>query len=129
MNEKKLILIEDELFLRDLYMTLLQQPGYTVLSAIDGEAGVKLVQDNPDADLVLLDIMLPKKHGVEVLKQLKADPTTVNVPIIILSNMTEQSIIDETLKLGAKGYLVKVQVSPEQLIEKVKNYLESGQLK
>jgi CheY-like chemotaxis protein len=129
MNEKKIIIVEDELFLRDLYSTLLQQSGYTIVAAIDGEAGVQLVKNNLDADLVLLDIMLPKKHGVDVLKMLKADPATQHIPVIILSNLTEESVINETLKLGATAYLVKVQVSPEQLIQKVKKYLDTGQIR
>lgn len=123
MNGKKILLIEDELFLRDLYVQVLERSGYTVLSAFDGEAGLQLVHDNPDASLILLDIMLPKKHGVDVLKQLKSDPDTKNIPVFILSNLTEEKIVAETLKLGAKGYLVKVQVDPIKLLEKINNFL------
>jgi CheY-like chemotaxis protein len=126
MNEIKILIIEDELFLRDLYVHILTREGYKVAAAYDGEAGLQLVQDNPDAKLILLDIMLPKIHGVDVLRRLKADPLTKNIPVLILSNLTEQHVIDETLKLGAQGYLVKLQIKPIELVEKIKSNLEAN---
>ncbi len=119
----KVLLVEDDLFIRDLYAEVLQREGYTVLTAEDGEAGLALGKSNLDASLMLLDIMLPKIHGVEVLKRLKADPITKGLPIVMLTNLTEENIIQETLQLGAYGYLIKVRFTLPQIVEKVKEFI------
>lgn len=123
----KILLVEDDLFLADLYVDILSSEGFTVLTANDGEAGLKLGQDNPDAKLMLLDIMLPKMHGVDLLKHLKADPKTSQFPIVILSNLTEPRVIQEALNAGAAGYLVKVKYTPPQVVEKVKEFIKFHQ--
>lgn len=123
----KILLVEDDIFLRDIYFEILSQEGFTVLTADDGEAGLKLGQDNPDAKLMLLDIMLPKMHGIDLLKALKADPKSANFPVVILSNLTEQRVIQEALKAGAAGFLVKVKYTPPQVLEKVKEFIKFHQ--
>lgn len=123
MDAGKILLVEDDLFLRDMYVQVLKSQGYTVLTADDGEAGVSLGQNNTDAKLMLLDLMLPKIHGLEVLKQLKANPATKNLPIAMLSNMTEEKVVQESLSNGAVAYLVKVRFTPPEIIEKVKELI------
>lgn len=123
----KVLLVEDDIFLRDIYFEILSQEGFTVLTADDGEAGLKLGKDNPDAQLMLLDIMLPKMHGIDLLKQLKADPKSAGIPVVILSNLTEQRVIQEALSAGAAGFLVKVKYTPPQVLEKVKEFIKFHQ--
>lgn len=125
MGEGKVLLVEDDLFLRDIYTRVLGVEGFTVLTASDGEEGLYLAQKNPDAKILLLDIMLPKIHGIEVLKKLKADPVTQKLPIVVLTNLTEENVVQEALRLGATGYLVKVRFTPQQVVEKVKEFIAS----
>jgi two-component system alkaline phosphatase synthesis response regulator PhoP len=120
----KILLVEDDLFLREIYAEVLQREGFVVLAADDGEAGLKLGQQNTDAKIMLLDIMLPKMHGIDVLKKLKEDPTTKNMPVIILTNLTEETVVQEALHLGAAGYLVKVRFTPPQVVQKIKEFIE-----
>lgn len=123
MDKQKILLIEDDRLIREIYTFTLQKAGYSVVAGVDGEQGVSLAKENFDAKLILLDVIMPKMNGVEVLQQLKADPTTQNIQVILLSNFTDEKIIDEAMKLGAYGYLVKAQVSPTQLVDKVKEIL------
>ena len=120
----KILLIEDDLFLHSLYRDTLTSAGYNVLSARDGEEGLKLVRDNLDGDLILLDLMLPKMNGIDVLKALKADEATKVLPVIVLTNLSEDDIIKEALKLGANAYLVKVDYTPQEVIDMVGQYAE-----
>jgi CheY-like chemotaxis protein len=123
MEGKTVLLVEDDLFLRDLYVEVLKGEGFNVLTADDGEEGLRLGQDHPDASLMLLDIMLPKIHGIDILKQLKSDPKTAILPIVMLTNLTEETVVQESLRLGAVGYLVKVRYTPVQVVEKVKDFI------
>jgi DNA-binding response OmpR family regulator len=128
MSEEIILLVEDELFLRDLYTIMLQKAGYKVIAAEDGEKGLFIGKDNPHAKVMLLDVMLPKMHGVEVLKKLKGDPGTKHLPVIMLSNLSEESVVDEAIHIGAEAYLVKVSFTPQQLIEKVKEIIASDKI-
>ena len=123
MAGEKILLVEDDLFLRELYNDVLENAGYMVMTASDGEEGLRLGQSNVDAKLMLLDIMLPKLHGMEVLRQLKANPATSQLPIVLLTNLTEETIVQEALRLGAYGYLVKVRYTPQQVVEKVRDFI------
>lgn len=120
----KILLVEDDLFLREIYAEVLQREGFVVLAADDGEAGLQLGKNNTDAKIMLLDIMLPKMHGIDVLKKLKEDPTTKNMPVVILTNLTEETVVQEALHLGAAGYLVKVRFTPPQVVAKIKEFIE-----
>ena len=94
-----------------------------MISAIDGEEGIKKVlAEKPD--LVLLDLILPNEDGFEVLSKIKADPKVSQIPIIILSNLSQKEDIDKGMKLGAADYIIKAQFTPEEIVEKVKNILK-----
>ncbi len=123
-HQKTILLIEDDLFIRELYQRTLTKEGYTVLTAGDGEQGIQLVSQHPD--LILLDLMLPKKNGIDVLKEIKADPETAIIPVIILTNLGDQSMVNELKTLGAVGYIVKAQFTPQQIVEHVAKYLETS---
>ncbi len=120
---KKLILIEDEVFIHDLYKKILEKAGYSVLSAYDGEEGLRLIKENSDAALTLLDVMLPKMHGIEVLREAKKDDLTKGAEIVLLSNLGDESIIQEAISLGARDYLRKVNITPRDLVNLVEKYL------
>lgn len=124
-QNKKLLIVEDDQFLREFYQELLQGEGYTVDVAADGEIGLNKIQNN-EYNLILLDIMLPKKDGVQVLRDLKTQgPKSANVPVVVLSNLGQDAIIKECFDLGAAGYLIKSALNPDQVLEQVKSYLQS----
>lgn len=116
---KKIIVVEDDpLLLKALNIELLSND-FEVLSAKDGEAGLQLIRKEKP-DLVLLDLVLPKMHGFEVLKSLKNDKNTEEIPVIILSNLGQFSDIKKGLDLGAKDYYVKASTDLSELSGKIK---------
>lgn len=123
-TEGKILLVEDDLFLRELYRETLINAGYTVVSAQDGEQGLKIIKSNTDAKLTLLDLMLPKINGIDVLREMKKDPNTKNLSVIVLTNLNEESTIQDALKLGANAYLVKVDYTPQEVVEMVRQYID-----
>jgi CheY-like chemotaxis protein len=124
MNSEKIILVEDDPFLHELYRDTLTSAGYSVVSARDGEEGLSLIKINTDASLILLDLMLPKLNGIDVLREIKKDETTKNLSVIILTNLNEEAVIQDALKLGANAYLVKVDYTPQQVIDMVRQYID-----
>ena len=120
----KILVVEDETFLLDLYETKLEQSGYDVIKAENGEEGFSLATlEAPD--LILLDILMPKVDGYELLKKLKSDGKTKNIPAIIFSNLSQKEEIEKGLKLGAKDYIIKTSITPTELEAKVKEYLKN----
>ncbi len=121
--EKKILLAEDDEFLRQLYNDVLIAEGYTVETAIDGEQALTKVSAG-GWDLVLLDIIMPKLSGLDVIKKAKELPTpaTPNKCIIFLTNLDKGEEIKEALLLG-NGYLIKSQITPGDLVKEVKLYL------
>lgn len=116
---KKILFIEDESALQKTFGEILTQEGYEMISALDGEVGLRIAKDKKP-DLILLDIILPKIHGFEVLKKLKEDKETNGIPIIVLTNLERISDIDKAIELGATTYLVKAQYSLEEVVQKIK---------
>lgn len=128
--QDKILLIEDDPFLHKLYEDTLSSAGYNVLAASDGEEGLNLIKNNTDASLILLDLMLPKMNGIEVLKAIKKEDATKDLSVIVLTNLSEGDIIKEALTLGANAFLVKVDYTPQQVIDTVKQYIDlNAQLK
>ncbi|MGD8744245.1 MAG: response regulator [Candidatus Woesebacteria bacterium] len=119
---KKLLLIEDDVMLVNMYKAKFVNEGYEIESATDGKNGLALVpQVNPD--LVILDLMLPRLSGIEVLEELKKDEKLKNIPVVVLTNLSEEKETQKALELGADGYLVKADLTPSQLVEKIKEYI------
>ncbi len=119
---KKILFIEDESTLQKAFGDILTQGGYKVISALDGETGLRLAKSEKP-DLILLDLVLPKIHGFEVLKKLKQDPETEEIPVIILTNLERMEDVEKAIELGAKTYLVKTRYKIEEIMEKVKKIL------
>ncbi len=124
MQPEKILLIEDDPFLHQMYLDTLTHAGYTVISAKDGAEGLKLIKDNTDASLILLDLMLPKLNGLDILREIKKDEATINLSVIVLTNLSEDETIKEALKLGANAYLIKVDYTPKQVVTMVRQYID-----
>jgi DNA-binding response OmpR family regulator len=119
---KKILFIEDESALQKALGEILKQENYEMISALDGEIGLRLAKSKKP-DLILLDLVLPKKHGFEVLKALKEDIQTKDIPIIVLTNLEEVAEVEKSIELGATTYLVKAQYSLQEVLEKIKSVL------
>ena len=119
---KKILFVEDESALQKTFSDIFIQEGYKVISALDGEKGLNLAKTEKP-DLILLDLVLPKMHGFEVLKSLKEDEKTQDIPIIVLTNLESMEDVEKALELGATTYLVKASYSLEEVIDKVKKAL------
>lgn len=125
-QQKKILIVEDDQFLREFYQELLTGEGYSVDAAADGEIGLSKVQNN-QYDLVLLDLMLPKKDGVQILRDLKVNPPkSSQINIVVLTNLGQDAVIKECFNLGAEGYLIKSALNPDQVLTEVKSYLQKS---
>ena len=119
---RRVLIIEDDTFLRELISQKLSKEGYSIIEAIDGEEGVKKTKEEKP-EIILLDLILPGIDGFEVLSQIKGDQTTSSIPVIILSNLGQKEDIERGLKLGPVDYLIKAHFTPGEIIEKVKTVL------
>jgi len=118
---KKILLAEDDEYISKAYKVGLEEADFIVIPAFNGEEAIeKLKIEKPD--LILLDLIMPIKNGFDVLRELKKNAEWKNIPVLILSNLGQDSDIEEALKLGAKDYLVKANFSMKEVIEKIKEY-------
>ena len=120
---KKILIIEDDKFLRELIGQKLLKEGYDIVEAVDGEKGIKTIKDEKP-DLVLLDLILPGMDGFEVLTKIKEDEGIAQTPVIILSNLGQKDDIEKGLKMGAADYLIKAHFTPGEIIDKIKIVLK-----
>jgi len=119
---KTILFIEDEPTIQKSISRFLEKEGYEVKSALDGEIGLETAK-KIKPDLILLDLILPKKDGFEVLKELKKEEATKNIPVIALTNLEESDNIEKVLSLGATAYLIKANYKLEEIVEKIKQIL------
>ncbi len=119
---KKILLVEDEQALQKTLGDLLRSEKYEVVSAFDGETGLAMAKSEKP-DLILLDLILPKLHGFQVLEKIKADSTTRDIPLIILTNLEGMGDVEKALELGATTYLVKANYSLDEVLDKVRKAL------
>lgn len=121
--KKKILIVEDELFLRELYVQILADVGYAIDQASDGEEAFNKMSIG-GYDLVLLDIVLPKKDGIQILKDLeRTPPKTPNKAIVVLSNISDEAVISEGVTKGIRGHIIKSDYTPDQLVAEVKRVL------
>lgn len=125
---KKILLIEDEDFIRDLYKRQFEKAGFTVDGFAKGKEGLDASTKN-QYDLLLLDIMLPDINGIEILKQVKQNSFSKNMPVVMLTNLGQDSVIKEGFTLGAEGYLIKASFTPDQVVQEATNILNQAQAK
>ena len=124
-KKAKILVVEDEEFLLDLYETKLEESGYEVIKASNGEEGISLARLELPS-LILLDILMPKVDGYEMLKSIKSNNKTRTIPVIIFSNLSQKEEIEKGLKLGAKDFIIKTSVTPTELEIKVREYLKNS---
>lgn len=124
----KILIIDDEQAILKMYAEQMHLMGVEAITAPDGPTGLRLAaEDKPD--IILLDIIMPRLNGLDVLSQLKEDQETRNIPVFLLTNLPEECSSQKAKELGSAGYFVKAQYDPETIIEKVKNFRPpSGQV-
>ena len=122
MPNKKILVVEDDIVLRDVLVEKLKQSGYDTVAAADGEEAMAIVRESKP-DLMLLDILMPRKGGMEVMEDLNADPDLRTIPVIIISNSGQPVEIERARHLGAKDFLIKAVFDPSEVMEKVKTVL------
>ena len=120
----RILLVEDDKFLLKFFAARLKEEDFEVVLAEDGEEAVRKVKEEKP-DLILLDLILPKKDGFAVLKEIKSDEKTKNIPVFVLSNLGQESDREKAKELGAVDYLVKVNFDLKEIIKKIKNYFNS----
>ncbi|MEX2043313.1 MAG: response regulator [Patescibacteria group bacterium] len=126
MAKTNIILIEDDSVLADMYVQKFAREGYDIAHALDGDEGIRLIKQK-QPDLVLLDIMMPKKSGIEVLEELRKTPETKGVTVVLLSNVGDQEYINKGMALGAAGYLLKSNYTPSEVVEQIAKILSKKQ--
>lgn len=120
----KILFVEDDNIIIDLYKRPLEEEGFQVECYSTGQQGIMALQ-TIHYDLIILDVMLPEVNGIEVLKKIKENEKTAHIPVLMLSNMDQPEIIEQTKQLGAAGYYIKSANNPKKLNEEVKKALEN----
>jgi len=123
MQNKKILIVEDDSVLREVLAEKLTQHGYDTSVAEDGEVGMIKIQ-NEKPDLILLDILMPKKNGMEVLEELHVDDDLKNIPVIVISNSGQPVEVQRARELGAREFLIKAVFDPKEVLEKVQKILK-----
>src|SRR3989344_4615150 len=123
----KVLIVEDDKFLRDLMLQKLTREGFLVKAAIDGEEGIRTAVEEPP-DLILLDLILPGIDGFEVMEHLRNDAKLSAVPVLVLSNLGQKEDIGRAHALGAADFMVKANFAPGEIVEKIKVVLKKRYL-
>jgi len=118
----KILLAEDDSFIQKAYKDGFERKNFDVLVAGDGEVAINLMKSNKP-DIVLLDLIMPKKNGFDVLKEMKSDEDLKNIPVIVLSNLGQDSDVDKCKTMGAVDYLIKSDYSIPEILEKIKEHI------
>lgn len=125
-SPKKILLVEDEDFIRELYVRQLTGASFSVKFAVDGQSGLDMLRSET-FDLLLLDIMLPGINGLQLLREFKTQNPNSKMITILLTNLGQEAVIKEGFDLGAQAYLIKASYTPDQVVNEVKNALSGGQ--
>lgn len=123
MNGKRILLVEDEDSIRDLYLRQIGKAGFEIKGAADGTAGMEALKKE-EFDLLLLDIMLPGMNGLQVLREFKQTHPDSKMKVILLTNLGQEEVIKEGFSMGATAYLIKSSYTPDQIVEEIKNTLK-----
>lgn len=122
-SKAKVLIVDDDAFLSGIYATKLELEGFGVVTARDGDEGLKAAgKEQPD--LILLDVLMPKLDGFEVLKRLKEDDETKDIPVIMLTNLGQKEDVEKGLAEGAVDYLIKAHFVPAEAVAKIKKVLK-----
>ena len=118
-----ILLVEDDSFISGMYHAKLSNIGYTVEVVENGEAALERLQKAPVPDVLLLDIVLPKKDGFEVLEEVRADKRLKQLPVLMLTNLGQKPDVERGIKLGADDYIIKAHYTPSEVVEKIEKIL------
>lgn len=119
----KILIVEDDPTLLEMYSLKFQEEGFNYFTATDGDQGLEIaLKELPQ--VILLDIMMPKMDGFAVLVELRKNPQTKNLPVLMLSNLGQKDDVEKGKKLGANDYIIKASMTPSQVVEKIKSYLK-----
>lgn len=121
-SKGNILLVEDDAFIAGMYQTKLSMLGYTVRVASDGEEGWRMLSTEPP-DMLLLDIVLPKRDGFEILAAARNDPKLKDLPILLLTNLGQKPDVQRGLELGANDYIIKAHFTPSEVVEKIEKVL------
>lgn len=121
-NKSKILIVEDDSYISDMYRIKLESDGFEVEIAADGQAGLDaILKSHPD--LVLLDVVMPKMDGFSVLQKIRKNPDFKNMPVVMLTNLGQKDSVEKGLLLGANGYIIKAHFTPSEVVEKIKEFL------
>ena len=127
-STKKILVVEDEEYIRDLYVQILQKEGYLVDSASDGEEAF-MKMSKKEYDLILLDIILPKIDGLQVLEKLKKESIKITAPVVLLTNLSQEVVVAKAMNYGVRGYMVKSDLTPSDILTEVRGYLNGERVR
>ncbi len=119
----KVLIIEDDSFILEMYKIKFESSNFEVISANDGIKGLKILEKEKP-DIILLDIIMPKKDGFSVLKAIRSNPALEKIPVILLTNLGQRENIEKGFELGATGYIIKAHFTPSEIVKKVRDVLE-----
>lgn len=120
---KKVLLVEDDVFVSDIYHVKLSGEGLDVTKAMNGAEALKTLEDGLVPDLILLDIVMPFMDGMDTLKALKKNESWKDIPVVMLTNLYDKARVDECLGLGARDYIIKSHFTPSEVLAKVRSLL------
>src|SRR3989338_4483124 len=126
-DKKTIVIVEDDAALNKALSQMLEEEGFAVASAVDGETGLRLIEEKKP-DLVVLDIVLPRKSGFEVMEELASKDGLKSIPVVVLTNLESSNDVNRMLELGVKSFLVKTNYSLEEVVGKIKEILEKSKL-
>ena len=123
-QKKKIMIVEDDIFVMDIYVTNLSQAGFEVVEASDGSEALKKLKNDPQKpNMILLDIVMPNMDGLTALEKIRSDESFKDIPIILLSNLSQKEKVDKGFGLGAQDYLIKSHFTPSEVLEKINKYI------
>jgi DNA-binding response OmpR family regulator len=122
-KKKKILLIEDEKILSEMYKQKFTQAGFEVFSSSESKEGLEMAKKEKP-DLIILDILLPRENGITFLKWMKEEPEISSIPVMVFSNYDDPKTKKEARELGVKDYLIKANYTPNGIVEKVKQYFK-----
>lgn len=126
MEKKKILIVEDDNFVAEVYLAKLSEMGYEAILAQNGEEGLAALKKDK-IDLILLDILMPIMNGMEMLEEIKKQEDWKNIPVILLTNVGEKESIQKVREMGVKNYLIKSHFTPAEVIEKIESVFKENQ--
>ncbi len=123
----KILIVDDDKFLIDIYSTKFSEQGFEVMSAFSGEEALRKIEQGFKPELCLVDVIMPSMDGFEVVRRMRENNSLAQTSLIILSNLGQKEDIEKGLKSGADGYLVKANATPSEVVEKVRSIITNNQ--